>query len=306
MAHLTRRGRRETPASVPEERRVRACCSPPPAGRLRSRRGCCTGRRRRARWPRRPGAHQRLGAVVPGADRDPSAVQDGGQVVRVHVGQGEGDHPRALLRVARSVDRRSGISRSAPGVGEQRRARAPGSRRGRCRQVLHRRAQPHRPAMWACPPRTCAAAGRRWSAPAPPRRSCRRRRGRAASPPADRAVPRARRSRWGRTSCGRRRRRSRSPARHVHRQVRRGLRAVHHHQRAHRPRALGDLAHRVDGAQRVGDVRERDEPRPLGEQLVQPERSSAPGRRVRGSAASRRCAARASARAPGWSGAPSP
>ena len=46
---------------------------------------------------------------------------------------------------------------------------------------------------------------------------------------------------------------------HVHRQVRRGLGAVHHRHRARRPASRRDLGHVVDGAQGVGDVGHGDD-----------------------------------------------
>ena len=41
-------------------------------------------------------AHQRLGAVMPGADADPFAVEQLGDVVGVHPGDGERDHAAAF------------------------------------------------------------------------------------------------------------------------------------------------------------------------------------------------------------------
>ena len=91
-------------------------------------------------------------------------------------------------------------------------------------------------------------------------RSCRRRPGRAASPRAARLGRRARRCRWARTSCGRRRRRSRSraPARRPARCGRR-LGAVDQHGSAPGVGDVDDAPDRVDRAERVGDVGDRDE-----------------------------------------------
>ena len=146
------------------------------------------------------------------------------------------------------------------------------------------------------------------SARASPSRSCRRRPARAASPRAAPRVRTARRCRWARTPCGRRRRRSRSraPARPPA-----GAAPT-----ARRPpatdAALPRVRHaiqrdRVDGAQRVGDVRHGDEPRAIGRAGARtPSRSSSPAS-VIGTARSVApvCVGHAAARERCSSGAPS-
>ena len=55
---------------------------------------------------------------------------------------------------------------------------------------------------------------------------------------------------------------------HVDRQLRDGLRGVHHHRRADGVAHRGDLGDRVDGAEHVGDVGHRDDLGPLVDQAL--------------------------------------
>ena len=121
----------------------------------------------------------------------------------------------------------------------------------------------------------------------------RRRPGRAASPRAARAAPRARRCRSGRRPCGRRRRRSRSPAPAT--STGRCGAACAPSTRTSAPRACARStisAHRVDGAEGVRDVGDGDEPRARREQPLELLEHAA--RRGRRSAPRRRRAPRSS------------
>ncbi len=56
---------------------------------------------------------------------------------------------------------------------------------------------------------------------------------------------------------------------HIDRGVRHGLSAVEQHRHAARVRQPHDLLHRQHGAERVGDVRNRDQARALAEQRLE-------------------------------------
>ena len=88
----------------------------------------------------------------------------------------------------------------------------------------------------------------------------------------------------GRTSCGRRRRRSRRRSLHVDRQVRHGLRPVEQDHRAGRVRASRDLGDRVDRAEHVrdvGDARPASRGRPRAARRARRGRAGPRRRRVR-------------------------
>ena len=98
----------------------------------------------------------------------------------------------------------------------------------------------------------------------------------------------------------------RAQRRHVDGQVRDGLRAVDEHERAGGVRALGDLRDRVDRAEHVGDVGDRDELGAARQQVVERvevEQAVVRDRRRRRARRPSRSTAAATAR--GWSGAPS-
>ena len=61
---------------------------------------------------------------------------------------------------------------------------------------------------------------------------------------------------------------------HVDAQVRRGLRAVEQHRHAGGVRVRDELCDRIDRAERVRDVRERDEARARAEQALERRRAS--------------------------------
>ena len=161
--------------------------------------------------------HQRLAAVVAGADRDALAGRGSGRrradgcpsrLKETMPGAPLGG--RAVERDARN------LARAARARTRRARARAPRSRRARPPRGSRprRRARPPRPSA-PCPPRTCAAAR--------PTSSGRADRADHVAAGEERlhplqqlgSSPRARRSRSGRTSCGRRARgsRRRAPAR---------------------------------------------------------------------------------------------
>ena len=112
-------------------------------------------------------------------------------------------------------------------------------------------------------------------------RSCRRRPGRAASPRAARPCRRARRRRSGRRACGRRRRRSRQSSACT--STGRCGTACAPSTSTGTPRAWASatmLVHRVDRAQRVGDLGHGDQPRASAEQLARTRRASSSPRVV--------------------------
>ena len=84
-----------------------------------------------------------------------------------------------------------------------------------------------------------------------------------------RACRRGRRWRSDRASCGRRTRGSRSRARRRRRVSAGPLRAVDHHDRAHRVGGVDELRERRDGAERVRHAGDREHLRALGEQRVE-------------------------------------
>ena len=162
-------------------------------------------------------AHQRLRAVVPGADAHALAGGQLGHVVGVHAVERERRQAAAPLAPAAGPPRagpgpRPGAPACTPSARARARARAPcPARRGSPRPRPGR--PPRRSA--ACPPRTCTAARSSSPTGSPPRRSCRRPSGTAPSPrgsPRGRAAPRCR---SGRAPCGPSTRRSprRSPPR---------------------------------------------------------------------------------------------
>ena len=92
----------------------------------------------------------------------------------------------------------------------------------------------------------------------------------------------------------------------VHRQVRHRLAGVQHGERADRVGGVDDSADRVDGAEHVRLMGERNHSRAVGDQRVELGRGRAGSRRRPGSsAASHRCGGRVPATATGWRGAPS-
>ena len=136
-------------------------------------------------------------------------------------------------------------------------------------QVVDRRAQPDRLGDRHGAGLELVRRRRRTSSgPSRRSRSSRRRPGTAASRPAAPGGPRAPRCRSGRTSCARRSQEVGAQVLHVDRHVRHGLGRVDQHQRAHRVRAVGDQRDRVDRAEHVGLVDQRDQLGPLGDQVA--------------------------------------
>ena len=285
------------------------------AARRRARR-CRPARCRRPRSRARSRAtpRQRISGCAqwwPARMHTPAAVGQLGDVVRVH----------PLDR-----ERREAAARARPRGGRRRAGRAPLRRRSSMyavsarscartrsmperRQVVDGRAQAdglgdQRRARLELPRQLVPGRAAR----SRPRRSCRRRSGTAPSARASRGGRAARRCRSGRAPCGRSRRRSRRRARPTSTGIcGTACGAVDERHRAGGARARDDLRDRVDRAEHVRDVRERDHPHVAARELgVELRRATARrARRPPGSAAPRRARGRAPARARCSRGAPS-